>query len=415
MAEDLQQRLEQCQKENDEMKKTIATLEKNVRYSFLIYSDLLPTANIDQGEAHITMTEDFDQINLKSDYSQDYTVHHPILNTLTSDEQNPLLTASVQIPKEGTGNDSTEYGSERREFGDFGLYNAKVNIELKINHDGEVNRASYMPQNSSFIATNSPSAVVLIYNYTKLATQNIDCRPELRLCGHTKEGYALSWNPNINRHILSASNDQTICLWNTEKLAIEEKFDFAWHLFHKTLFGSVGDDRKLTIWNIRSSHYTKSSHVADAHSAEVNCLSFNLFSEYIRATGSADKTVALWDLRNLMLKLHIFESHKNEIFQVQSSHHNETILASSGTGRRLRVWDLSKIGEEQTNDNAEDGPSELLFIHDWHRGKISDFSRNPTEPWITSSVPEDNIVQGWQMAENIYTEDGNEANSVDLE
>ncbi|CAF4590456.1 unnamed protein product [Rotaria sp. Silwood1] len=378
MVEDLQQCLEQCQKENDEMKKTIATLEKNVRYSFLIYIDLLPTANIDQGEAHITMTEDFDQINL----NQDYTVHHPILNTLTSDEQNPLLTASVQIPKEGTGNDSTEYGSERREFGDFGLYNAKVNIELKINHDGEVNRASYMPQNSSFIATNSPSAVVLIYNYTKLATQNIDCRPELRLCGHTKEAVVK---------------------------------DFAWHLFHKTLFGFVGDDRKLTIWNTCSSHYTKSSHVADAHSAEVNCLSFNSFSEYIRATVSADKTVALWDLRNLMLKLHTFESHKNEIFQVQSSHHNETILASSGTGRRLRVWDLSKIGEEQTNDNAEDGPSELLFIHDWHRGKISDFSRNPTEPWITSSVPEDNIVQGWQMAENIYTEDGNEANSVDLE
>ncbi|CAF4647114.1 unnamed protein product, partial [Rotaria sp. Silwood2] len=40
--------------------------------------------------------------------------------------------------------------------GDFGLYNAKINIELKINHDVEVNRADYMPQNSSFIATNSP-------------------------------------------------------------------------------------------------------------------------------------------------------------------------------------------------------------------------------------------------------------------
>ncbi len=36
MAEDLQQRLGQYQKENNEMKKTIATLEKTVRYSFLI-------------------------------------------------------------------------------------------------------------------------------------------------------------------------------------------------------------------------------------------------------------------------------------------------------------------------------------------------------------------------------------------
>ena len=65
-------------------------------------------------------------------------------------------------------------------------------------------------------------------------------------------------------------------------------------------------------------------------------------------------------MRNLKLKLHTFESHKDEIFQVQWSPHNETILASSGSDRRIHVWDLSRIGEEQTNDDAEDGPPELL-------------------------------------------------------
>ena len=45
-------------------------------------------------------------------------------------------------------------------------------------------------------------------------------------------------------------------------------------------------------------------------------------------------------MRNLKMKLHSFESHKDEIFQVQWSPHNETILASSGTDRRLNVWDL---------------------------------------------------------------------------
>lgn len=34
-------------------------------------------------------------------------------------------------------------------------------------------------------------------------------------------------------------------------------------------------------------------------------------------TGSADKTLALWDLRNLNKKLAIFQSHKDEIFQVR--------------------------------------------------------------------------------------------------
>lgn len=33
------------------------------------------------------------------------------------------------------------------------------------------------------------------------------------------------------------------------------------------------------------------------------------------------QTVALWDLRNLKLKLHSFESHKDEIFQVRNLLH----------------------------------------------------------------------------------------------
>ncbi len=216
----------------------------------------------------------------------------------------------------------------RIEFGGFGLFNAKIDVELKINHDGEVNRARYMPQNPSLIATKSPSAEVLIFNHTKLATQSkeellaqsADSCPELRLRGHTKEGYGLSWNPNASGHILSASDDQTICFWNIEKPPTEGKFvdplaifsghqavveDVAWHLFHETIFGSVGDDCKLMMyvflfidsnegifsfsWDTRSSNYTKPSHVVDAHNAEVNCLSFNPFSEYILATGSADK------------------------------------------------------------------------------------------------------------------------------
>ena len=163
---------------------------------------------------------------------------------------------------------SHERNSSRLEFGGFGLFNAKIEIELKINHDGEVNRARYMPQNSSLIATKSPSAEVLIFNYSKLAnlpkehlmSMSADACPEIRLRGHTKEGYGLSWNPNAAGKILSASDDHTICLWNIEKNPTEGKFvdplaifsghqavveDVAWHLFHDTLFGSVGDDCKL--------------------------------------------------------------------------------------------------------------------------------------------------------------------------
>jgi len=364
---------------------------------------------------------------------KDYTIHRLILGTHTSDEQNHLVIASVQLPNDEAQFDSSHYDNDRAEFGGFGSVSGKIDIEIRINHEGEVNRARYMPQNQCIIATKTPSSDVLIFDYTKHPSKpdpSGEGNPELRLNGHSKDGYGLSWNPNVNGHLLSASDDHTICLWNinantasarnldammifTGHTAVVE--DVAWHLLHDSMFGSVGDDKKLMLWDTRSNNPNKPSQMIEAHSAEVNCLSFNPYSEYILATGSADKTVALWDLRNTKMKLHSFESHKDEIFQVQWSPHNETILASSGTDRRLNVWDLSKIGEEQSADDIEDGPPELLFIHGGHTAKISDFSWNPNDAWIICSVSEDNIMQVWQMAENIYNDEEGEVNANELE
>jgi histone-binding protein RBBP4 len=69
-------------------------------------------------------------------------------------------------------------------------------------------------------------------------------------------------------------------------------------------------------------------------------------------------------------KLHSFECHQDEILQLSWSPHHETILASSSGDRRLNVWDLSRIGEEQTPEDAEDGPPELLFVHGGHKQNI---------------------------------------------
>lgn len=53
------------------------------------------------------------------------------------------------------------------EFGGFGSVSGKIETEIKINHEGEVNRARYMPQNPCIIATKTPSSDVLVFDYTK--------------------------------------------------------------------------------------------------------------------------------------------------------------------------------------------------------------------------------------------------------
>lgn len=44
------------------------------------------------------------------------------------------------------------------EFGGFGSITGKIDVEIKMNHEGEVNRARYMPQNPVLLATKSPSS-----------------------------------------------------------------------------------------------------------------------------------------------------------------------------------------------------------------------------------------------------------------
>ena len=124
-------------------------------------------------------------------------------------------------------------------------------------------------------------------------------------------------------------------------------------------------------------------------------------------------------MRSLKTKLHSLESHTEEVYQVAWSPFNETIVASASSDRRLNIWDISKIGEEQSPEDADDGPPELLFIHGGHTAKIADFAWNATENWVVASVSEDNILQVWSMAENIYADEeeegGEEGGDDDLE
>ncbi len=66
------------------------------------------------------------------------------------------------------------------------------------------------------------------------------------------------------------------------------------------------------------------------------------------------------------------------------------------------LMDVFELMEMVVLVSSSLGPPELLFIHGGHTSKICDFSWNPNEEFVCASVSEDNILQIWQMAENIY-------------
>lgn len=114
--------------------------------------------------------------------------------------------------------------------------------------------------------------------------------------------------------------------------------------------------------------------------------------------------------------MHILEgAHTDQVVQVQWAPFHSAVLASSAADRRVAVWDLSRIGMEQSAEDAADGPPELLFVHGGHTNRVPDLSWNPNRPWVVASVAEDNVLQVWQMAAEIYEDESDDAQMEDVE
>lgn len=123
--------------------------------------------------------------------------------------------------------DIVDYDEERGEIGGYGASGAggkegggvRFSIVQKIDHDGEVNKARYMPQKPDLIASLCIDGRVMIWDKTKHSSAPTGIpRPQMELVGHKKEGYGLSWSPHHEGHLATGSEDKTVRLWYVSDL-----------------------------------------------------------------------------------------------------------------------------------------------------------------------------------------------------
>ena len=136
-----------------------------------------------------------------------FTRHRLLLGTHTSGQDNNYLQiANVNLPNtDSTTLDMKDYDEEKGEIGSYSSASARIQVTQRINHEGEVNRARYCPQNCDLIATRAVSGLTYVFDRTKHSNQpdsDGKCRPDIVLEGQTREGYGLSWNPIRQGHIL---------------------------------------------------------------------------------------------------------------------------------------------------------------------------------------------------------------------
>ncbi|KAJ4411490.1 Histone acetyltransferase type B subunit 2 [Didymella pomorum] len=347
--------------------------------------------------------------------------HRVILGTHTSNQaQNYLQIAHCEIPDFRTP-ELSEVSEDRDEVGGHG--NAKrpfdFKIVQKINHPGEVNKARYQPQNPDIIATLCPDGRALIFDRTKhpLQPKGDAIQFEAECVGHELEGFALSWSPFYEGHLATGGEDVTVKTWDiksgfskTNKTISPAKTythhtatvnDIQYHPIHAHLIGSASDDKTWQVIDTRMETTKKALWRSVAHADAVNSIAFHPEFDSLLATGSADRTIGIWDLRNFEKPLHSLQSHKEAVMSLQWHPQDAAILASSGNDRRILIWDTSKIGDEQTEEEAEDGPPELLFMHGGFTNRICDFDWNKNDPWVMMGAAEDNQLQIFRPARKL--------------
>ncbi|OBA21209.1 histone acetyltransferase subunit [Metschnikowia bicuspidata var. bicuspidata NRRL YB-4993] len=321
-----------------------------------------------------------------------------LLGTHTSGmDDNYLKLASTKLPvKSNSDIDKTARTS------------SKIKISKKIKTSSEINRARYMPQDPNLVAAINGAGGCEIFNLAKGIK-------ELTLASHSENGYGLSWN-HFQRGILLTGSDDKTCVISDVNRSNSEQFlerylshtdivnDARWHTFDTNVFGSVSDDRNVYLFDTRA-HNKPVQMFHDEASEGINSLAFSPFSTNLLAVGNQNSNISFLDLRVLDLKsskgdaLHTMMGHGDGITSMEFSPHRDGILASGSQDRRVILWDLCRIGEEQTQEDAEDGAPEIFMMHAGHTSAVTDLSWCPFQDWTLASTADDNILHLWKVSD----------------
>ncbi len=233
--------------------------------------------------------------------------------------------------------------------------------------------------------------------------------------GHTDRVSSVIFHPD-GSHLLSASYDHTVRLWELATGKVQHVFNDAHSAIHsivstETIVAAAGDDGKIYVWNI---HTGKLTLTLSGHDEAINELAL-AGDRYTLASGSFDQSIRLWDLHKGQ-SFRTYSGYRNSI-KALALHPGERWLASANIDRSLSFWQLdlsvtmspgAGSPHEKTFHalvSAAVAPGEsttsvrkALTIPDSHRSIIHDLAFHPDGGRL-ASVSQNGMIRLWRIEE----------------
>ncbi|SCP06098.1 chromatin assembly factor 1 P55 subunit, putative [Plasmodium ovale] len=403
----------------------------------------------------------------------DFYYQDLILGTYSTEKNNYILILEVSLPSEDLSHSSIYY----EKINDFrhNLCNdtsKNFKIKNKIHHKCEINKVTCSPQNKDVIACFSSDGNINILNLSNYPYEenegknNTIVNFDYTLKGHLYQGWGMEWSGE-NNLISSCADDSYLCIWDinscstcpatignaggttavtsTEGGTVTATSTIIGNTANTTFTSSnsnrgivyplikffndnvplqdccwrdnnvltVSDNGHINIYDIRIRNIVSS--IRPTVSCTLNSIDVNPHNNNIFATGGTNKEIDLWDFRYTSKSLHRIISQKETIIKLQWDRYQPGILSSSSSDKYIYFFDTNKIGIEQTYEDSQDGPPELIFIHGGHSSNILDFSLNSSYSMMISSISEDNTLHIWQPSRQAYEDASDTYDDTEVE
>ena len=254
------------------------------------------------------------------------------------------------------------------------------------------------------------------HNSSDFKTESIDIdEMDYSNTENRNEAVSIAWNLQKEGTLVAAYSQGSLKVWDLKKFNQNDKNmhkaewnitqfdsngcnDVSWMPSHDCIFAASGESKdSLALFDTRTQK--ESSRIrSEFHNGGINACKFNYGNSMLLASADTDGIVNLWDIRKLNDKPLMLLRHDSSISTIEWNPNEHTVLATAGQQDGLvKLWDIS-----QDDTVTDEGiTKQLIFIHAGHMLGVNDISWDLHDPWLISSVSNDNSIHIWKPASNI--------------